>query len=60
LRRATAAAAAALDALARAADAVHVPAIGRAPLPMAVDWATLLPAREESGGSAPKTEWPPT
>jgi ribosomal protein S18 acetylase RimI-like enzyme len=45
-RRATAADAAALNALARAAYAVYVPLIGREPMPMAVDWATLLPVQE--------------
>jgi ribosomal protein S18 acetylase RimI-like enzyme len=45
-RRATPADAPALNALARAAYAVYVPLIGREPMPMAVDWATLLPVQE--------------
>jgi ribosomal protein S18 acetylase RimI-like enzyme len=45
-RRATVADAAALNALARAAYAIYVPVIGREPMPMAVDWATLLPIQE--------------
>jgi ribosomal protein S18 acetylase RimI-like enzyme len=45
-RPATAADAAALNALARAAYEIYVPVIGREPMPMAVDWATLLPIQE--------------
>ncbi|MGH6927189.1 MAG: GNAT family N-acetyltransferase [Dongiaceae bacterium] len=45
-RRATAGDAAALNALARAAYEIYVPVIGRQPMPMAVDWATLLPVQE--------------
>lgn len=45
-RRATVADVAALNALARAAYAVYVPVIGREPVPMAVDWATLLSEKE--------------
>ena len=46
LRRANAADAPALNALARAAYEIYVPIIGREPMPMAVDWATLLPVQE--------------
>jgi ribosomal protein S18 acetylase RimI-like enzyme len=45
-RRATATDAAALNALARAAYAIYVSVIGREPMPMAVDWAALLPVQE--------------
>jgi ribosomal protein S18 acetylase RimI-like enzyme len=45
-RRATTADAATLNALARAAYEIYVPVIGREPMPMAVDWATLLPVQE--------------
>lgn len=46
LRRAVIADAPALTALARAAYAVYVPVIGREPMPMAADWATLLGEQE--------------
>lgn len=46
LRRAIAADAPALNALAWAAYAVYVPVIGREPMPMAADWAELLGRRE--------------
>jgi len=46
LRRATAADADKLTALARAAYARHVPIIGREPMPMAADWARLLSEQE--------------
>jgi ribosomal protein S18 acetylase RimI-like enzyme len=36
----------ALNALARAAYAVYLPVIGREPMPMAVDWRTLLGEQE--------------
>jgi ribosomal protein S18 acetylase RimI-like enzyme len=45
-RRATPADAPALNVLARAAYEMYVPVIGREPMPMAVDWATLLLAQE--------------
>ncbi len=45
-RRATVGDVPALNALARAAYAIYVPLIGREPMPMAVDWATLLPVQE--------------
>jgi GNAT superfamily N-acetyltransferase len=45
-RRAVPADAPALNQLARAAYAVYVPVIGRAPVPMAVDWATLFASHE--------------
>jgi ribosomal protein S18 acetylase RimI-like enzyme len=46
LRRATAADAERLSALARAAYARHVAAIGREPMPMTADWARLLSEQE--------------
>jgi ribosomal protein S18 acetylase RimI-like enzyme len=46
LRRATAADAEKLTALARAAYAPHVPVIGREPMPMTADWARLLSEQE--------------
>ena len=46
LRRATAADADKLTALARSAYARHVPVIGREPLPMTADWAKLLCEQE--------------
>jgi ribosomal protein S18 acetylase RimI-like enzyme len=46
LRRATFDDAAALNALARAAYAVYLPVIGREPMPMAVDWRSLLAEQE--------------
>ena len=46
LRRATAADADKLTALARAAYARHVPVIGREPMPMTADWARLLSEQE--------------
>src|SRR5262245_1806574 len=45
-RPATLADVAALNALARAAYAVYVPIIGREPMPMATDWATLFAGQE--------------
>jgi ribosomal protein S18 acetylase RimI-like enzyme len=45
-RLATAGDAPALNRLARSAYAVYVPLIGREPMPMAVDWATLLAGQE--------------
>jgi len=46
VRRATAEDADKLTALARAAYARHVPAIGREPMPMSADWAKLLSEQE--------------
>jgi len=46
LRRAVPADVEALNALARAAYAVYLPVIGREPMPMAVDWRTLLGEQE--------------
>jgi ribosomal protein S18 acetylase RimI-like enzyme len=46
LRRATAAHAEKLTALARAAYARHVPVVGREPMPMTADWARLLSEQE--------------
>lgn len=46
LRRATAADADKLTALARAAYARHVPVIGREPMPMTADWSRLLSEQE--------------
>jgi len=46
LRRAGPADAEALNALARIAYAVYLPVIGREPMPMAVDWRTLLGEQE--------------
>jgi ribosomal protein S18 acetylase RimI-like enzyme len=46
LRRATAADAEKLTALARAAYARHLPVIGREPMPMTADWARLLSEQE--------------
>lgn len=46
LRRATTADGDALNRLAREAYAVYVPIVGRAPQPMATDWATLLDGQE--------------
>jgi hypothetical protein len=48
LRRATAAHAEKLTALARAAYARHVPVIGREPMPMTADWARLLDVRQRT------------
>src|SRR5262245_21561958 len=45
-RRATTDDAAALNALARAAYEIYVPIIGREPMPMAVDWASLVSVQE--------------
>jgi ribosomal protein S18 acetylase RimI-like enzyme len=45
-RPATTADATRLNALARAAYAVYLPIIGREPMPMAADWATLLGEQE--------------
>lgn len=46
LRRASLADVDALNALARAAYAVYLPVIGREPMPMAVDWRSLMAEQE--------------
>ena len=45
-RRATMVDVAALNTLARVAYAIYIPVIGREPVPMAIDWATLLSEKE--------------
>ena len=58
LRRASLADADALNALARAAYAVYLPVIGREPMPMAVDWRSLLAEQEIWLMDGPKGDGP--